>query len=104
MAETQSRTAWGLTITAWGLAIVAAAVTALSVPVHGWLLVPVVVVAAVLGWWLGSAIYVTVSYRMGSRRSRREAEREYERRTGRPFPGWHKKRGPEPPDGTPAGL
>jgi hypothetical protein len=91
-------------MTAWGLAIVAAVVTALAVPVHGWLLVPVVVVAAVLGWWIGSAIYLAMAYRMGSRRSRREAEREYERRTGRPFPGRPKKRGPEPPDGTPAAL
>jgi len=91
--------------TAAAFAGFAALVIALVLPIPGWILVCLALVAGVLGWWFGVATSLAVSYRLGNRRSRREIAREYERRTGMPFPGWPKKKpGDEPPDGIPAGL
>jgi hypothetical protein len=91
--------------TAAAFAVSAALLTAVLVPLPGGLLVPVVLAAGVVGWWLGAFTYFAVDSRLANRRSRREAEHEYERRTGRPFPGWPEKgRNDEPPDELPAGL
>lgn len=82
----------------------AALVAVLVLPVSGWLMVLFALAVGAIGWAVGFVGYILVSGRVGNRRFRHEVERDYEERTGKPFPGWPKgQRGQEPPGEAPVG-